>query len=448
VKISRTTPPPGQELEPQFNPTQTSQTPIFISAINLQPANKLTSRDVQKSLYGEDLMENMDDYVDESEYMMEISGSKPDLDGYFSDVISDFEESQENTKTRTAVPFKEVQTFDFVPSVHKKQNPEEEVSFHTNHNTHSKYKQPIQKLKLHVKKVTHPVSEDSEDDFENTDSIVTTPIIHEEARKRYPGNPMATTNKNQERIKKMYSDKDLRRFLRSKIPISSGQSTLQSEGPGTSDDSDSERENKLLSSMTKTKPKPNKPTFPYKKAFRETIRKATSAWSAFKTGILNINSKDLKKSINNQILYMNLIFMILTFFLIGRVSSFSNNFQTFLLIVFSFFSIFLIHQIAKNYVKIQKARKTRKRSLGVFLPRPKKPPDPVKSQRSLIKDDISSIIPEVPTKGIKDLTPPGSVGRRMKSRKFKIEQIRISDASVDLIDNQPQIQITLPNNIP
>jgi hypothetical protein len=246
----------------------------------------------------------------------------------------------------------------------------------------------------------------------------------------------------------MYSDKDLRQFLRSKIPISSGQSTLQSEGPGTSDDSDSERENKLLSSMTKTKPKPNKPTFPYKKAFRETIRKATSAWSAFKTGILNINSKDLKKSINNQILYMNLIFMILTFFLIGRVSSFSNNFQTFLLIVFSFFSIFLIHQIAKNYVKIQKARKTRKRSLGVFLPRPKKPPDPVKSQRSLIKDDISSIIPEVPTKGIKDLTPPGSVGRRMKSRKFKIEQIRISDASVDLIDNQPQIQITLPNNIP
>jgi hypothetical protein len=186
--------------------------------------------------------------------------------------------------------------------------------------------------------------------------------------------------------------------------------------------------------MTKTKPKPNKPTFPYKEAFRETIRKATSAWSAFKTGILNINS--------------NLIFMILTFFLIGRVSSSSNNFQTFLLIVFSFFSIFLIHQIAKNYVKIQKARKTRKRSLGVFLPRPKKPPDPVKSQRSLIKDDISSIIPEVPTKGIKDLTPPGSVGRRMKSRKFKIEQIRISDASVDLIDNQPQIQITLPNNIP
>jgi hypothetical protein len=200
--------------------------------------------------------------------------------------------------------------------------------------------------------------------------------------------------------------------------------------------------------MTKAKPRLNKPTFSYKESLKETIGKATSAWSAFKTGILNINSKDLKKSINNQILCMNLIFMILTFFLIGRVSSFSDNFQTFLLLVFSFFSIFLIHQIAKNYIKIQKARKTRKRSLRAFLARPRKPPDSVKSQRSLIEDDISSIIPEVPTKGIKDLTPPGSVGRRIKSRKFKIERIRISEARVDLIDDRPHIQITLPDNIP
>jgi hypothetical protein len=402
-------------------------------------------------------MENLDDYIDEADYYMQISGSDADPDDDFSDAMSDFEEGQANAnngnKLRTAIPYDEVQTFDFIPSMHKNQNRDSEQKHdklgQQDKYQPSKYKQPIKKIRQF-----EPTQDSDNDDFENTESIITTPIIHEEARKRYPGNPMATTNENQERIQKMYSDSDLCQFLRSKIPISSGQPTIQSEGSRTEDELEAiaiKRQGEELSEQSGSSTKQTQKDKTNKSfSLGDFLVSLVLAFKAFRTGLFNINWRDLKKSLNGQVFYMNLSFMILMFFLVGRVSSFSDNFLTLILGIFFFFLIFLSQQVWSNYQYLQSKRALKKRDLGDLLARPRKPPDKtstmtINSNHSSFDDEISSIIPEVPNKGIKNLTPPGSVRKKIKSRKFKIEKIQISEARIDLIDDRPHLQVTLPD---
>ena len=448
------TAPTASSLTPALEPTPT---PIIIQVLNVS-RNTLTRRDVKQSLFGEDLMEDLDDYDDETEHEIPITYSDEDFDECLSDV-SGFEENQGDI--RRNIERHKNQIFDFkIPP--KGEQKELKPTFQTNKRT----PEPKHSHKPEQRKNQKPLrdSDSSDNDLESADSLVTTPIIPAEARRRYPGSPNATTEQNQERIRRMYSDADLCQFLRSKVPISSGHPTERSEEETEVDEKPEPETNRSGNKRAKKKNSLAQETKKPCSSQTSLSDRVCSFYQTFcqniinlKTGFLNIDWAGLQKVLNGRIFYLNLIFMIFMFFLIGRVSSFSDNFLTVVLATFTFFSLFLLKEIRSDYHVMRRKKTMKKQDIGAFIRKPKKPPDDDQSSNNSTRssyffkgfeDDISSVIPEAPRKGIKNLTPPGSVSRTVKSRKFKKEPIKISEARVDLIDERPHIQITLPDNVP
>ena len=368
------------------------------------------------------------EYTDESLYQVPFDREDPYEDEPDPEKnLIDFDETS-SEEDRVTVDFKDVRVFDFLPSSRADKTNQDFKDFESQSKQDKKRKPKFRSSQIKKQDPLDNVNYDSEgaaeeDDeedrgfeggFEESESTFTTPAVPPEVRAQNPGSKNMTTEDNRTRY--LLKEKDNPGFLRSKIPVLSGLPTHQTE-IGSLHDPNTEIKRfpwSLLPKMTKEISDD---------VDLEAFRSCYNEWT---------------------IIHLFCLMTIGIIILIGKLVQFPCFLLDLATAGLMCYASVVSHSLFGSWWKFKKKKDKRKRSLGDWFHPPSEPPL-TKLQEELLSTKGEK--KQTPARNVKNITPPGTVSKQVKSRKFKLERAIITEAEVQLIDDRPHVAVVFPDGI-